>query len=82
MQKIARTAEPGAGDLSYTALKDVFCGNIIFFSFDLTNKTHAQPIVVGLGSLMTDGRRNSTAFFRPSSMLMRLSSCSIERTRS
>lgn len=43
---------------------------------------HAQDIVVGLGSWMMMGFRSATAFSSPSSIDMRLSSCSIDITRS
>lgn len=46
------------------------------------NDTQAQRIPVGFASLIITLSRNSTAFFKPSSIVIKLSSCSIERTLS
>ena len=43
---------------------------------------HAQLIVVGFSSKMQTPFRKATAFCRPSSMVMMLSSCSMDRTLS
>ena len=43
---------------------------------------HAQDMVVGFSSVMIMSLRKATALRSPSSMVIRLSSCSMERTRS
>ena len=43
---------------------------------------YAQDMVVGFSSVMITFLRKATAFCRPSSMVIRLSSCSMESTRS
>ena len=43
---------------------------------------HAQCIPVGLASLIMDCFKNATAFSNPSSVVIRLSSCSMLITRS
>ena len=52
------------------------------FVFGAFFLAYAQLMVVGLGSSMTMGLRKDTALRRPSSMLIRLSSCSMDSTRS
>ena len=47
-----------------------------------TVKSYAQLMVVGFSSKMQTPLRNATALDRPSSMVIMLSSCSIDRTLS
>ena len=58
--------------------KRVSCASKVF----LPPQHQAQDIVVGFSSVMITLFRKSTALRKPSSIVMTLSSCSIDRTRS